>query len=248
MSSMMTTSFPFPTSYDVDDAIYDVPLPELNHVDITAFELLQKSDPFNIKFTLFPRFKFLFDTYCPQLGYIMEHSAFQYDVDFQLNALKVCFYDLEYKFDVAHPDPMSHVKELVEEVESAQPGIFLDRLMKFFQDDYLLTRSWYCRSSLRQLKTLILAMVGIGKKFEVRASCFDYEINCLLREVARHYTEYPYNPQIYVDAINEVYGEQEFQPEDFDVDEEMYTGMRDALDYYERIGKYAKADGDAYYS
>ena len=32
------------------------------------------------------------------------------------------------------------------------------------------------------------------------------------------------------------------------MDEEMYTGMCDALDYYERIGKYAKADGDAYYN
>jgi hypothetical protein len=204
----MTTFFPFPPSFDIRDAIFDVALPgeKSTLAELEAFERLQKSDPLNIAFSIFPKFSFILAEFGPSFGRLMEQPEYRCNIEFQLKAMKLCFYGVSYKFNSAHPDPMFHVTELVEEVESVDPEFFLECLVRFVRDgDYLLTRSWYCLSPLRQLKTIVLAMTGFGKHLHARTGNFDHEINRCLRTAYRQIKEGGYYPRVFLDAMYHIH-------------------------------------------
>jgi hypothetical protein len=203
----MTIPFSFPTSNDVDDAIYDVPLPGEGSTlaELEEFENIQNSDPLNVAFSLLNHFSSILAEFAPSIGRLMKQPEYQYNIDFQLKAMKLCFYGIGYKFISTHRDPMFHVTELVKEVETVDPGFFMDRLLKFFRNgDYLLTRSWYCCSPLRQLKTIVLAMTGFGKEFDALSGDFDYALNQVLRKAYRQINEDGYDPYVFLEAMDDV--------------------------------------------
>lgn len=223
MSSIMTESFLLPTSYDVDDATYDVNIPDMDATleEFNEFERLQKSDPLNIAFSIVPRFKYILDVFAPSLGPVIERPEYRSNIDFQFKAMKLCFYGIGYKFSANHPNPMFHLTEIINEIESVDPEFFLSRLLKYFKGgEYLLTRSWYCKSPLRQLKTMILAMTGIGHEFFAVSGDFDYELNRLLRKGYRQNLSDGYDGLVYLDAVYYIYENNRENNQEEDV--EMY--------------------------
>jgi hypothetical protein len=222
-------------SYDIDDAIYDVPLPGNNSTleEFKAFERLQKTDPLNSAFSVVPRFKFILDEFAPSLGRLMERPEYRSNLDIQFKAMKLCFYGLGYKFDSTHPHPAFHVTELVEEVESVDPEFFLNRLVKFFRGgEYLLSRNSYCNSPLRLLKTMVLAMSGFGNRLIADSGNFDYELNRILREVSRHHEENGYDPCAYLDAMDRIRNSTDdaIEEEEYYSDTDNYNDSADYTD------------------
>jgi hypothetical protein len=60
---------------------------------------------------------------------------------------------------------------------------FLNALGLDVQENYLLTRGWFCRSVEMQQKTLEVVLQGNGHKIDVKSSNYDEHINSLLNIV-----------------------------------------------------------------
>lgn len=176
----MTTLFPFPTSNDEDEQL-------------------------NVQFSIVPHFKFILDAFSPTLGGIVEQPMYRTDIDFQFKAMKLCFYGFGYKFDASRPDLMTHLTELIEEIEGGNPYSFLVHLLELFDGgEYLQTRIWFCQSPLRQLKTLIILLTDFKKDFYVCTGDFDYQANCLLYKAYCRFTATHYSSSVFFDGFSSV--------------------------------------------
>ena len=60
---------------------------------------------------------------------------------------------------------------------------FLNALGLDVQEDYLLTRGWFCRSAELQRMTLEVILQGNGHKIDVKSSDYEEHINSLLKIV-----------------------------------------------------------------